>query len=60
MNKMTRSMVAAICAMFAAWLATQFVSWHTLPKACLAGAVAGTVMAIFLFTFLVKPTNDSK
>jgi hypothetical protein len=50
MNKKTKSVVAVIIAMSAAGLATQLVSWHTFPKACLAAGVAGIVMAILLFT----------
>ena len=60
MNKRTRSMVAGIVAMSAAGLVTQLVSWHTLPKACLAAAVAGIVMALLVFTLPAKEVDNSK
>jgi uncharacterized membrane protein len=50
MTNRTRSVLIAILGMSAAWLATTLVSWHTLPKACLAGAVAGTVVTVLMFT----------
>ena len=49
MTNRTRSVLIAILAMSAAWLATTLVPWHTLPKACLAGAVAGTIVTVLMF-----------
>ena len=60
MNKTTRSVVSAIVALSAAGLASQLVSWQTIPKACLAGGVAGIVMAILLVVLPVKSAEVSK
>jgi hypothetical protein len=49
MTNRTRSALIAILAMSVAWLATQIVPWRTLPKGCLAGLVAGTVVTVLMF-----------
>lgn len=60
MTNKTRSFLVAVCAILAAGLATQLVPWHTLPKACLAGAVAGMVVTVLMFILPMKPDITSK
>ena len=60
MTDKTRSILIATFAMSAAWLATRLVTWHTVPKACLAGAVAGTVVTILMFILPRNPDNKPK
>ena len=60
MTNNTRSVLIAILAMSAAWLATRLVPWHTLPKACLAGLVAGTVMTVLMYTLPREPDGKPK
>jgi len=60
MTNKTRSVLVAVCAISSAGLATQLVPWHTLPKACLAGAVAGMVVTVLMFTLPMKPDNTPK
>lgn len=60
MTNETRSVLIAVFAIVVAGLTTQLIPWHTLPKACLVGAVAGTIVTVLMFILPRKPDPSPK